>query len=111
MGHLGANAIVGGSLGIATGAGYSSRLRKSDQVCLCYAGDGAYCNGITLESLNMATMSQFTNPDLNEAPYGVPVIFAIINNQYAMTGQSPGEVTGVDHLARVGCHQACPSAL
>ena len=30
----------------------------------------------------------------------VPVIFAIINNQYAMTGQSPGEVTGVDHLAR-----------
>ena len=102
VGHLGANAIVGGSVGIATGAGYSARYRKSGQACLCFAGDGAYCNGITLESLNMATMSQFTNPALTDVPFGVPVIYAIVNNQYQMTGQSPGEITGVDFMARRG---------
>lgn len=101
VGHLGANAIVGGSIGIAAGAGISARYRKSGQVCLCFAGDGAYCNGIAFEALNIASMGQFTN-ELAEHPFGVPTIFAIVNNQYAMTGQVDGEVTGVDHMARRG---------
>ena len=98
-GHLGANAIVGGSVPIATGAGYSVRYLRNSKVVLCFAGDGAYANGVVLESLNMATMAQFTN-ELADEPFGVPVIFAIINNQYGMTGQQRGEVTGVDVLAR-----------
>ncbi|NQT50574.1 pyruvate dehydrogenase, partial [bacterium] len=101
VGHLGANAIVGGSIGIATGAGLSSRYRKSGQVCLCFAGDGAYCNGIAFESMNIASMGQFTN-ELAQEPFGIPTIYAIINNQYAMTGQVTGEVTGVDYMARRG---------
>ncbi|MBM4030885.1 MAG: pyruvate dehydrogenase [Planctomycetes bacterium] len=101
VGHLGANAIVGGSVGIAAGAGMSVRYRGTDQVCLCFAGDGAFCNGIAFEALNVASMGQFTN-ELAVRPFGVPTIFAIINNHYAMTGQAIGEVTGVDYMARRG---------
>ena len=102
VGHLGANAIVGGSLGIAAGAGMSARYRESGQVCLCFAGDGAYCNGIAFEALNVASMGQFTNHELTDRPFGVPTIFAIVNNQYSMTGQVIGEVTGLDFMARRG---------
>ncbi len=98
-GHLGANAIVGGSVPIATGAGYSARYQKNGRVVLCFAGDGAYANGVVLESLNMAAMAQFTN-ELADEPFGTPIIFVIVNNQYGMTGQQRGEVTGVDLLAR-----------
>lgn len=98
--HLGANAIVGGSTGIAVGAGLSSRYRRSGQVALAFVGDGAYSNGITLESMNLACMAQFSNPKLVERPFGTPTIFLIINNQYAMTGQQKGEISGVDYLAR-----------
>ncbi|MFW6107203.1 MAG: alpha-ketoacid dehydrogenase subunit alpha/beta [bacterium] len=101
VGHLGANAIVGGSLGIAAGAGISARYRDSGQVCLCFAGDGAFCNGIAFESLNVASMGQFTN-ELAAKPFGVPTVFAIVNNQYMMTGQAIGEVTGLDYMARRG---------
>ncbi len=98
-GHLGANAIVGGSLGIATGAGLGCRYLENDRLVLCFAGDGAYSNGIVLESLNFACQAQFTN-DLADRRFGLPVVYAIINNQYGMTGQQRGEVTGVDFLAR-----------
>ena len=100
-GHLGANAIVGGHMGIAAGAGISSRYRESGQVVLCLAGDGAYQNGIAHEAMTMATMAQFGN-GLMRRKFGVPVIFAIVNNQYAMSGQSIGETTGLDYLARAG---------
>ncbi|MCL6087486.1 MAG: dehydrogenase E1 component subunit alpha/beta [Actinobacteria bacterium] len=98
-GHLGANAIVGGHIGIATGAGMSSRYRESGQRVLCLAGDGAYSNGISFESINLASMAQFSN-GLMKKKFGVPVIYAVVNNQYAMSGQSIGEVTGVDYMAR-----------
>ncbi|MHB9071634.1 MAG: alpha-ketoacid dehydrogenase subunit alpha/beta [Sedimentisphaerales bacterium] len=95
VGHLGANAIVGGSLGIATGAGMSMMLQNKNNVVLCFHGDGAANNGIWHESLNMACMAQFKKN-------GVPVIYFIENNLYGMTGQGRGEVTGIDYLARRG---------
>jgi len=98
-GHLGANAIVGGSVPIATGAAYASRYYRSGNVVACFAGDGAYNNGVVLESLNMATMAQFTNK-LASRKFGVPIIYLIVNNQYGMTGRQLGEVSGVDFLAR-----------
>ena len=98
-GNLGANAIVGGSVGIATGAGYSIRYRQTGQVVLCFAGDGAYSNGVVLESLNMSSMAQFTN-ELAQTAFGIPVVYLILNNLYGMTGKQRGEVTGVDYLAR-----------
>jgi 2-oxoisovalerate dehydrogenase E1 component len=101
-GHLGANAIVGGSVGIATGAALSCRYFRDDRLVVCYAGDGAYANGVVLESLNFACMDQFAAEELADEPFGPPIIYAIVNNQYGMTGQQRGEVTGVEFLARRG---------
>jgi len=101
IGHLGANAIVGGSLGMATGAAIASRYLDDGKLTLCFAGDGAYNNGIAHESLNFATMAQFTN-GLMPKQFGVPIIFGIVNNQYGMTGQQRGEVTAVEYLAERG---------
>jgi 2-oxoisovalerate dehydrogenase E1 component len=92
-GHLGANAIVGGSYGIAVGAALGSKLRKDGRVVLCLMGDGATNNGICHEAYNFATQKQFQDG-------GVPVIFLIENNQYGMTGQQKGEVTGVEYLSQ-----------
>jgi len=98
-GHLGANAIVGGGVPIATGAAYSARCSRSGQVVVCFAGDGAFNNGVVLESLNMATMAQFTNK-LAKKRFGVPIMYLIVNNQYGMTGRQLGEVSGLDFMAR-----------
>jgi len=94
VGHLGANAIVGGSSAMAVGAAMGAQKLGTDKVTLCLVGDGAANNGIFHEACNFAAQSQFKN--------GCPVIFLIENNQYGMTGQAVGEVTGVDYLARRG---------
>ena len=70
VGNLGANAIVGGSIPIATGAGLSAKIRKSDQVAVCFFGDGALNQGVLFESMNMAAI------------WHLPVIYACENNQY-----------------------------
>lgn len=101
LGHLGANAIVGGHMAIAAGAAISSRYKKNSRLVLCLAGDGAYSNGIAHEAMNLSSMSQFTN-GLMESKYGTPIIFGIVNNGYAMSGQEAGEITGLDWLARRG---------
>jgi 2-oxoisovalerate dehydrogenase E1 component len=93
-GHLGANAIVGGSMAIAAGAGMSAHFLKNKRIVACMVGDGAANNGISHESMNFTAMPQFGS--------GFPVIFIFENNQYGMSGQQTGEVAGVDHLSRRG---------
>jgi 2-oxoisovalerate dehydrogenase E1 component len=93
-GHLGANAIVGGSYAIAAGAAMGAQKLGTDKVVLCFVGDGAANNGIAHEAYNFACMDQFED--------GTPVIFLVENNQYGMTGQQAGEVTGIRDLARRG---------
>ena len=73
IGILGANGIVGGGIPIATGAGYSCKYRSTDQVVLCFFGDGASNEGTFHESVNMA------------AAWNLPVIYIIENNQYGIT--------------------------
>ena len=99
-GNLGANAIVGGSVPIATGAAMAHRYTRSDVVVCCFAGDGAYANGVVLESLNWAAQNQWTNHYAGDRPYGLPIIFFIQNNHYGMTHRSDDEVMGVRHLAQ-----------
>ncbi len=70
LGILGANGIVGGGLGIAAGAGFSIKLRGTDQVCVCFYGDGASNQGVVQESMNMASI------------WKLPVIFVCENNMY-----------------------------
>src|ERR1041384_2178506 len=53
-GNLGANAIVGGGAGIASGAAMSIKMRGSDQVAVCFFGDGALGQGMVYEVMNMA---------------------------------------------------------
>jgi len=101
-GHLGANAIVGGSVPIATGAAMAIRYDRSDRVVCCFAGDGAYANGVVLESLNWATQAQWTNHLAGDHAYGLPVIYFIQNNHYGMTHHTDEEVMGIRHLARRG---------
>jgi putative hemolysin len=55
-GNLGANAIVGGSMGIATGAALSAKLLGKDDVTVCFFGDGATAQGLWYEVMNMAAL-------------------------------------------------------
>lgn len=76
LGILGANGIVGGGIPIATGAGYSAKYRGTDQVTLCFFGDGAANEGTFHESINMA------------AAWDLPVVYIIENNLYGITVDS-----------------------
>ena len=99
-GHLGANAIVGGSVPIATGAAMAARYERSGRVVCCMAGDGAYANGVVLESLNWAAQDQWTNHLAGDLAGGLPIVYVIQNNHYGMTHRTDEEVMGVRHLAR-----------
>ena len=69
-GNLGANAIVGGSAGIATGAAMSIKMRGTDQVAVCFFGEGALGQGLLYEVMNMAQLWKY------------PVIYVCENNLY-----------------------------
>jgi 2-oxoisovalerate dehydrogenase E1 component len=103
VGHLGANAIVGGGVPISTGAAMTCRIdpAKRNRIVCCFAGDGAYSNGVVLESLNWAAQDQFTG-EIARTKFGLPVVYCVVNNHFGMTGRADGEVNGVDHLARRG---------
>ena len=58
-GNLGANAIVGGSAGIATGAAMSAKMRGTDQIAVCFFGEGALGQGLLYEVMNMAQLWKF----------------------------------------------------
>lgn len=86
VGSLGESGIVGSLMPVAVGAGLSARLRGTDQVCLCFFGDGAANCGPFHESLNLA------------AVWKLPVIFLCENNGYAIhTPQA--QATAVAHVA------------
>src|SRR5664280_763666 len=100
VGHLGANAIVGGGTPIATGAALGLRYLRKDAVVCCFAGDGAFSNGVALESMNFAAQQQFTNHYAKDHRFGLPIIFLVINNHYGMTHRTDDEVTGIERIAR-----------
>lgn len=72
-GNLGANAIVGGGIPIAVGAGLSAKMQKNGRVSVSFFGDGASNEGTFHESLNLA------------AVWKLPVIFICENNLYGIS--------------------------
>lgn len=86
-GNLGANAIVGGSAGIATGAALSAKRLGTGQVAVCFFGEGALGQGVLYEVMNLAAL------------WKLPVIYVCENNLYTeYTHYS--ETTAGDILAR-----------
>ncbi len=71
VGFYGTSGIVGPSILLASGAGYTAKLRGSDRVGVAFFGDGGSNNGAFHEGINMATA------------WGLPVIFVCENNMYA----------------------------
>jgi 2-oxoisovalerate dehydrogenase E1 component len=100
VGHLGANAIVGGGTPIATGAAMGLRYLREDAVVACFAGDGAFSNGVAMEAMNWAAQQQFTNHYAGDHKFGLPIIFVVVNNHYGMTHRTDDEVTGIERIAR-----------
>jgi acetoin:2,6-dichlorophenolindophenol oxidoreductase subunit alpha len=69
-GNLGANAIVGGSVGIATGAAFASKRLGNGRVAICFFGEGALGQGSLYEVMNLAQL------------WKLPVIYVCENNLY-----------------------------
>jgi len=69
-GNLGANAIVGGSVGIATGAAFTSKRLGTGRVAVCFFGEGALGQGSLYEVMNLAQL------------WKLPVIYVCENNLY-----------------------------
>ena len=69
---MGGYAIVGGSIPIAVGIGFSINYREEELVCACFFGDGAINEGAFNEGLNMAKL------------YNLPILFICENNLYGM---------------------------
>ncbi|MGW3890685.1 thiamine pyrophosphate-dependent dehydrogenase E1 component subunit alpha [Micromonospora chokoriensis] len=92
LGVLGANAIVGASGAIVTGAVWAHRRRGRDTVGVSFFGDGAVNEGMLLEAFNLAAL------------WRVPVLFVCENNGYATTMPVAGAVAGsiTDRAAAFG---------
>src|SRR3989338_5689372 len=86
-GNLGANAIVCGSAGIATGAAFSSKWLGTGRVAVCFFGEGALGQGVLYETMNLAQL------------WKLPVIYACENNLYNEYTHC-SETTAGDMLAR-----------
>ena len=72
LGHLGANAIVGGGIPAVVGAALVAKRRNTSAVSIAFFGDGAMQQGVLYESMNMAAL------------WDLPAIFVCINNQWGM---------------------------
>lgn len=86
VGMLGATAVVGAGIPIATGAGLSIKLRGTDQIAICFFGDGASNQGTFHEGINLAAI------------WHLPVVFVCENNLYAM-GTRQTRVMLIDNIA------------
>jgi acetoin:2,6-dichlorophenolindophenol oxidoreductase subunit alpha len=98
LGMLGANGIVGAGSPLATGAALSAKMRKTDQVAVCFFGDGAANQGAVHESMNLAAL------------WKLPVIFAIENNQYAQYTRHDLDTSVKDFAVR-GAAYGMPSKI
>lgn len=96
-GFFGGHGIVGGQIPLGAGIAFAEKYTGTDNLCVCYMGDGAVRQGAFHEALNMAMTMK------------LPVIFAIENNGYAM-GTSVKRTSNVTELFQLGEAYDIPSS-
>ncbi|MCK5639825.1 MAG: pyruvate dehydrogenase (acetyl-transferring) E1 component subunit alpha, partial [Gammaproteobacteria bacterium] len=89
--------VVGGGIPIAVGVGLSLKLRKQDQIILCFFGDGAANLGPFHEALNMASV------------WKLPVLYVCENNLYGIGTRIERSTAVVEQHKRVAAYDI-PSA-
>ena len=95
LGLLGGNGIVGAGIPLALGPAFAAQYRETDQVTVCFFGDGGSCQGTFHESLNLASV------------WNLPVIYICENNLYAVT--TPAQQTiSIENVAQRSAGYSCP---
>jgi pyruvate dehydrogenase E1 component alpha subunit len=82
IGNFGGNGIVGGNYPVALGLAQALKMDKSNNIVVCFSGDGSTNEGTFHESLNLASIWQ------------LPIIFVVENNQYAMSSDASVMIAG-----------------
>jgi len=95
-GLMGGNGIVGGGIPLALGAAFAAQYRGTQQVTVCFFGEGAATQGVFHESLNLASL------------WKLPVIYLCENNLYAATTPISDSWSAPD-LAAHGPAHGCPA--
>jgi TPP-dependent pyruvate/acetoin dehydrogenase alpha subunit len=98
LGIIAGTGIVGGSIPLAVGAALACKLKKTDQITVCFFGDGATNTGNFHESVNLA------------AVLSLPIVFVCENNQYAM-GTSAKRSMLVDNIADRAASYGIPGVM
>ena len=93
---MGGHGIVGGQVPLGAGIAFAEKYSGTDNLCICYMGDGAVRQGALHEAFNMAML------------WKLPVIFVIENNGYAM-GTSVQRTSNVTELYKLGLSYNMPS--
>jgi pyruvate dehydrogenase E1 component alpha subunit len=92
-GFLSTSAIVGGSISLATGAGFAMKTKGGDAIAVGLFGDGALEEGVSYESLNLAAL------------WDLPVLYVCENNSEGALGSAgggfPTSVSAVDDLTDI----------
>jgi TPP-dependent pyruvate/acetoin dehydrogenase alpha subunit len=86
LGMMGANGIVGAGGPLVCGAALAAKIKKTDNVAVCFFGDGASNQGTIFEALNLATV------------WNLPAVFVAENNGYA-EATSPNYSVSCDNIA------------
>lgn len=92
----GGHGIVGAQIGTGAGLALAEQYKGTDNVVLCFFGDGAARQGILHETFNLAML------------WDLPVIFICENNNYAM-GTSVKRTSNVQDIYKLGCAYDMPS--
>lgn len=93
---FGGHGIVGAQIGTGAGLAFAEQYRGTNNVVLCFFGDGAARQGILHETFNLAML------------WKLPVIFICENNNYAM-GTSVQRTSNVMDIYKLGCAYDMPS--
>ncbi len=93
---FGGHGIVGGQIPLGAGIAMAEQYNGTDNLCVCFMGDGAVRQGSLHETFNMAML------------WKLPVIFVVENNEYAM-GTSVERTTNVLDIHKIGLAYDMPN--